>query len=189
MTIASMGKRHTALLGLVMCAAGCGWSQYPTAIPSSPPTASLPVCQAPELSPSVKELSPPTGLNPIAIRLTNVGDPCTLRGYPSLIFVSTHMKRMNFHITHTADQVVRGDPPRRLTLQHGGSVWLAMDKYRCDSGDLSHVRFTAIHPQGTEGSVPVNAPRGWGYCGPGDPGSTVVVSPFEPTLAATLRHQ
>ncbi len=189
MTIASMGKRHTALLGLVMCAAGCGWSQYPTAIPSSPPTASLPVCQAPELSPSVKALSPPTGLNPTAVRLTNVGDPCTLRGYPSLIFVSTHMKRMNFHITHTADQVVRGDPPRRLTLRHGGSAWLAMDKYRCDSGDLSHVRFTAIHPQGAERSAPVNAPGGWGYCGPGDPGSTVVVSPFEPTLAATLRHQ
>ena len=129
MTIASMGKRHTALLGLIMCTAGCGWSPYPTAIPSSPPTASLPVCQAPELSPSVKELAPPTGLNPIAIRLTNVGDPCTLHGYPSLIFVSTHLKRMNFHITHTADQVVRGRPAtasdtaaRRLGMAGDGQV-------------------------------------------------------------------
>ena len=184
-----MGKRHTTLLCLMMCASGCGWSAYPTAMPSSPPTADLPVCEAPQLSPSVKELSPPTGLNPIAIRLTNVGDPCTLRGYPSLIFVSAHMKRINFRVTQTADQVVRGDPPRRLTLRHGGSAWLAMDKYRCEGGDRSHVRFSVLHPKGAEGSVHVNASRDWGYCGPGDPGSTVVVSPFEPTLAATLRHQ
>jgi hypothetical protein len=31
-------------------------------------------------------------------------------------------------------------------------------------------------------------PRGWiAYCGPGDPGSGVNVSPFEPSLALAMR--
>jgi len=89
-------------------------------MPSSPPTADLPVCEAPQLSPSLKD-----------------GD---------------------------------GQVPVRQRRSQPRSLHCAP-------------------PKGAEGSVHVNAPRDWGYCGPGDPGSTVVVSPFEPTLAATLRHQ
>jgi hypothetical protein len=74
-----------------------------------------------------------------------------------------------------------------VVVARGGSAWIVLNKYRCDLGSQSAVgRIVAgLHGAGAIGAV---APRsaGWAYCGSGDPGATVHVSPFEPRLPGAL---
>jgi hypothetical protein len=121
------------------------------------------------------------------VRLTNTGEPCRLRGYPALVFADAGSHRIDFRVTHRPDRMVGGKPSSGLSLPTGSEAWFAMDKFRCDRGDREHVHLTSIRPSGATGGVTIDGPRQWAYCGPGDPGSAVVVSPFEPTLGATLR--
>jgi len=91
-----------------------------------------------------------------------------------------------------------GGLPRRRTRRLGRfdtatttgvTAWVVLDKYRCDLGNRVRVGEIELRLAG-EGRIGAIALEiaGWSYCGPGDPGSTVHVSPFEPRLLAALRQ-
>jgi hypothetical protein len=66
-----------------------------------------------------------------------------------------------------------------------------LNKYRCDLGDRRAARTVRLgFPRAVPREVMGVAvqPRGWiQYCGPGDPGSGVTVSPFELSFRAAIR--
>ena len=77
----------------------------------------------------------------------------------------------------------------RVVVPQGGAAWVVLNKYRCDLG--SHARVGEIELRlagaGRIGAVGPNS-AGWAFCGSGDPGSIVHISPFEPRLLDALRQ-
>ena len=135
------------------------------------------------------DISPTTGMNPWTIRITNTGARCVLDGYPTIRFADPSGASIPLRVTRSGDQMVTARRARPVTVTHGGSAWVVLNKYRCDLGGRTAVRVLVVRLQGAGriGAMPIDD-AGWSYCGLGDPGSTVHVSPFEPRLAAALRH-
>jgi Protein of unknown function (DUF4232) len=136
-------------------------------------------------------ISPPTGQHPLSVRLINRGrSACLLFGYPT-IELRDRAGTIPFLIRHGGDQVVTSRRPARVLVRVGRAAFVVLNKYRCDLGDIRSARTLYLglpdRPKTGRGSVAI--PRGWiQYCGKGDPGSNVSVSPFEPTLRAPLRR-
>jgi hypothetical protein len=136
-------------------------------------------------APSVSEA---TGQNTLIFRLTNRSARCELDGYPTISFADRH-GRIPFEIAERGDQMITGRSPRRVVAKRLGTVAVAINKYRCDGATLrvaSAVRFRAAGTGLRLGLA--HASRSIGWCGNGDPGSTVDVTPFEPSVAATRRR-
>ncbi len=135
-----------------------------------------------------------TGQHTLALRLVNRGAACTLFGTPALWFEDAR-GFIPFQLGYGGDQVIAADPRATpIQVRTGGSAWVAMNHYRCDRGDERAAAVVLI------GLVPVNPGdtvrvrirdpyEHLAYCGKGDPGSTITVSRFVPTLAAALRHR
>jgi hypothetical protein len=173
---------------MVALAAGCRgqghWAAYPSA-PSAQTT-----CNAAGLLLSAgPDISARTGQNPDAIRLTNSGSRCVLDGYPVVRLKDAAGARIPFDISRSGDQMVTTHHAHPVVLSHGGSAWILLNKYRCDLGGRTAVREIVVRLSGAGriGAMRVDD-AGWAYCGRGDPGSTVHVSPFEPRLPAALRQ-
>lgn len=155
-------------------------------------SAHTPGCRISQLRVSLgPELSPPTGQNPLAARLTNRGSKtCLLRGYPAVALVNETGRVLPFAIRKSGDQVVTSRPPVDVRVQAGRSAWIVLNKYRCDRGDVQLARAVRIGLPGAPRTdrLILAIPQGWniGYCGKGDPGSTLHVSPVEPNLRAAL---
>jgi hypothetical protein len=81
--------------------------------------------------------------------------------------------------------------PKPLTVRGGGRAYVVINKYRCDLGDRRVARTLQLRlPRAAPARhLVLPIPRGHilGYCGRADPGSTLAVSPFEPTVRAALR--
>jgi hypothetical protein len=137
------------------------------------------------LAPGVAEA---TGQNTRSIRVTNVGNDCRLRGYPSIELRDSHDTRLEFTISNTGDQMVTDRPPQTVVMPTGVSAWFTINHYRCDYGDTGEARVVFIATDGSATTLTLSRSEGLGYCGPDDPGSIVHVSPFEPAQNATLRH-
>jgi Protein of unknown function (DUF4232) len=136
------------------------------------------------------QVSPATGAHPIGLRLVNQGAPCTLKGYP-VVLLRDAKGVIPFVYRHTGDMMVTSRPPRRISLRSGGSAYVLLDKFRCD---LGAVRTGTRVQVGLAGSTARSRPLALdgmriSLCKRGIPseGRVVVVSPFEPTLRATLR--
>jgi hypothetical protein len=176
---------------VVVLATGChhgrsGWSPKPGA----PTDAGRTTCTAAHLRVApLLDLTPATGLNPEAIRIMNMGPRCVLSGYPIVRFTDRAGAAIAFRVSHTGDQMVTADHPRRVVVPRGGAAWVVLDKYRCDLGNRARVGEIELQLAGAEriGTVEPES-AGWAFCGRGDPGSTVHVSPFEPRLLAALRR-
>jgi len=189
--------RHVRFAALIAACAigcsGCGWSPYGGGhATASGSGAVAPACRPAQLHVSLGPfISPATGQNPRALRIRNSGRPCVLTGYPTLHFIDRRGHAIPFEISHHGDQMVTDAPPAPVRLARGGSAWVVMNRYRCDLGDRRMVRRTVFGVFGTHQGLWLVVPRqaAWAYCGPGDPGSTVAVSPFEPRLAASLSHK
>jgi hypothetical protein len=79
--------------------------------------------------------------------------------------------------------------PKPVTVRRGRAAFALVDKFRCDRGDLRSARRIELGLGGNASNrLMLRIPRGYdlAYCGKGDPGSTVHVSPFEPSVAAAL---
>jgi hypothetical protein len=80
---------------------------------------------------------------------------------------------------------------RPVTIRPGRRAYVVIDKYRCDRGDRRVARALLLGlPKATPAHrLSLRIPRGYilGYCGRGDPGSTLTVSTVVPTLRAALR--
>lgn len=129
-------------------------------------------------------ISPATGQNPHPIRVVNTGAACRLDGYPSIQLRDRRNARLPFVIRTSGDQMVTDRMPAPVSLHRGAAAWFLIDKYRCDTGDRAFATRLVLEGGGSSATVTISLP----YCGRGDPGSIVHVSPYEPTLRATLRH-
>lgn len=207
-----------AALGCLLAGAGCGGQprtrQLETA---SPPAASVGVpalvhtatapatavsspqtpepvarpCLGSDFSLSVgKDLPAPTGRAPIALVLTNISDSaCAIIGYPLVSLYDATGMELPFEYSHRGGQVVTSRPPALVIVPPNGAAHVAIEKYRCDTGDLALADTMRLLVPGSD--VPLLLAMqhypGRGYCGPGDPGSTIAVSPVASSSADTTR--
>jgi hypothetical protein len=153
-----------------------------------------PGCRVSQLAMSVgQEMSPATGQNPFSVHVMNRGrNACVLNGYPAL-WLSDRVGTIPFLIRRAGDQMVTANRPSRVVVRPGRSAFVVLNRYRCDLGDVRTATTLrlglprAIRP--ATALVDLGALRARvHYCGKGDAGSTVSMSPFVPTIAAGLRR-
>jgi hypothetical protein len=137
-------------------------------------------------------ISEATGQHTLALRLLNRGSSCTLYGLPALWFEDAH-GRVPFAIRTGGDMMIRATYALPVVVRRGRSAWVVIDHYRCDGADERAASFIRIglKPADEANSVRVAVPdpvEHLAYCGKGDPGSTITVAPFEPTLAAAFHR-
>jgi Protein of unknown function (DUF4232) len=132
--------------------------------------------------------SEPTGQHTVPLLISNTStNGCYLFGYPQVAFVDGAGHTIPFQIQSSGDQVVTSAQPGRVDLAPHGLAYVTLNKYRCDTGDVTQATAVRITPPGVSASLEV-AISGIAYCGPGDPGSIVQVSPIAETQSGTLSH-
>jgi hypothetical protein len=140
------------------------------------------------LGPGISEA---TGQHTLALRLVGSGRAsCILDGYPRVALYD-RAGLIPFSIRNGGGQMITHHRPTRFGLDPGGSAWVVLNNYRCDLGSkraATRVRIWLAAPAlDTFAAVRIVDPyRRLHYCGKGDPGSILTVSPFEPTLRAAL---
>jgi hypothetical protein len=170
---------------LVVIAVACA-GQARTAPPSVCRTSKLALALGPEISEA-------TGQHTLALRLTNRGRAnCVLDGYPR-VTLRDHAGQIPFSISHGGDQMITSRRPARVVVRPRGLAIVVLNQYRCDRGGLRAADVVSIGladaTRAPTSSITISDPyRKPNYCGRGDPGSTLTVSPFEPSLRAALRH-
>ena len=174
----------------------------PTPFPASTPT-STPVptptvyaytrCTAHNLRLALGDLvSEPTEQESVLLTLTNTGSaPCFMFGYPGISLLDADGRALAFEFARSGDQVVTSKPPQRVALPVNGTAYVMINKTNCmtraGSGAAASIR---LIPPDDVGALTVLRPsnRGLGYCGPGDEGSTVHISPVEPSEDTTFQR-
>lgn len=139
------------------------------------------------------EVSEKTGQHTFALRLTNGGRTCSLDGYPA-VWLEDAAGTIPFAIRHGGDQMLTSRPPALVVVGHGGVAFVLLNHYRCDLGDIRSATTVRIGLPGARRtasvSLAIRSPyRRVAWCGRSDPGSTLSVSPFEPTLRAAFRQR
>lgn len=163
-----------------------GTEQGATVSPSGAPCRSADVTLAP-----ADRISEPTGQHSLALALTNTSTrSCSLFGYPTIRLLDAEGRELPFSYQQSGDQVVTSRPPLRVTLAPGDVAYATINKYRCDLGDRGTATTVALVLPGDTSVLTTVVPSSLnlGYCGSGDPGSTVSVSPFGASLDDTLAH-
>jgi hypothetical protein len=165
---------RTALLGVVIL----------LVVPGSGASSAHSSCRL-SVAPASGFWSEATGQHTLAFVFTNRGtSACTLFGHPHVEFRDAR-GRLPFVIHHGGDQMLTHRPPGRVRFGPGRHAYVAVNKYRCDRGDKRKPTKAVIVPPG--GGMALSAPvtgSFFGWCGAGDPGSLVDVTPVEPTLRA-----
>ena len=160
-----------------------------TTLPDAVDGGGAPNCSSSSLSWSFTDVSPPTGHDPIGIVLANDGpSACVLNGFPTVTLEGVNGAPLPFVYSHAGDMVVTTAAPMPVLLSPEHVGYVVIDKYRCDSGDQASASELVMALPGT-GSLVIALPEypDIGYCGTGDFGSIVAVSPVEPTLRLTRR--
>lgn len=116
---------------------------------------------------------------------------CMLRGYPRLTALDASGTVLPFTIHYGGSQSVTNQQPEAVMIGPGGSAFVTFGKYRCDAGDKSlvHQVNVILSNAATPTALDLTTlSHRLAYCGPGDPGSELAVSPVEPTEAKTRNH-
>lgn len=148
-------------------------------------------CRAADLRLAVGgRFSEPTGQHSLSLTLTNQSQvACYLLGYPGVSLLDGANRPLPFDYKQSGDQVVTSQTPRRIDLASAGVAYVTINKYRCDLGDKGSAQALQLNlPEDSSALAVTLVDSSLGYCGPGDPGTTVSISPFEPTLSETLAH-
>ena len=164
----------------------------PAAFARATPSASSP-CRSSDLDletgPPVSE---PTGQHTVSLALTNRSpQACSLFGYPQVMLLDSSGQALPFEYRHQGDQVVTSAAPKQIDLAPGAVAYVTLNKYRCDLGDQAVVSSLQLLLPGDRTALDLSLPSGsgvFGFCGAGDPGSIVSISPLEATFGATLSH-
>ena len=161
-----------------------------TPAPATPDTTAAP-CRAADVRLALGQpIAEPTGQHSLALTLTNRStQPCSLDGYPTVSLFDATGRVLPFDYQHHGDQVVTSQPPQPVALAPGGMAYVTFNKYRCDSGDQGTAAGLRLALPGDSTPLDVALPQDTlliGYCGPGDPGTTVQISPVAATFQATL---
>lgn len=154
-------------------------------------TSPRPLCQSSDLRLSLgPRVSEATGQNTLILVLRNTADhECTLRGYPTIEAGSAEGKLLPFRYRHGSDMMLRHVTPATVSLSPDRPAYVVINKYRCDSGDLATATHLHITPPGASApaGVHLGGRGGMPWCGLGDPGSTVTVSPVVSSPGGALR--
>jgi hypothetical protein len=162
-----------------------------TSAPSSTPRA----CSAGDLDLTMDPagVSEASGQNTIVFRLTNrASSPCRLYGYPVVRLLAANGQAFPFKFGTRGDMMLTTAKPAPIELAPGATAFGAVDKYRCDLGDKGRVTRIEVVPPGQTRAL-VTGLGDWatvgdfGYCGPGDPGSSVDIAPLVATPDKLLR--
>ncbi len=192
-----------ALLGIPLLLVACQGpaANAPTARPTVPTTASpsptlsaepgayATRCSAKQLTVSWGgRVSEPTGQHTVALTISNgSASGCYLFGYPQIALIDRIGRALPLQYQNDGDQVVTSAPPGHVDIAPRGLAYVTVNKYRCDTTDLMQASDLQLTPPGLTSSFSVslvdNVPMD--YCGPGDPGSIIHVSPVAPTESAT----
>jgi Protein of unknown function (DUF4232) len=180
-------RRLTALVGALILGVSVDGSSA-VAGSDAPTTCRLSALVL-RLGPYVSEA---TGQHTLALRLVSrSASSCTVKGYPS-VRLGDRAGPIPFLIRHGGDQMITSRPPTRVVVRPGRAAFVLLNHYRCDRGGLRGASVVKIglagHARSRTASLRITNPyRMPNYCGPGDPGSILTVSPFEPTLGAALK--
>jgi hypothetical protein len=137
-------------------------------------------------------ISPPSGHNPVSLELRNQSaTKCSLSGYPTISMLVATGSVIPFTYKNVGSLVVTSQPPREVVIPPNHYSFVTMDKMRCDLGNK--VVATTLSVTLPANDTPLTPSLSFvrnqplpAYCGLSDPGSTIYVSPVEPTLAETL---
>ena len=150
-------------------------------------------CRIQQFSVSLgRRVSEATGQHTVALRLTNRGSACTLFGNPALWFDDAH-GRIAFQLRTGTDQMITAAYALPVRVGAGGSAWVVFNHYRCDFGvrrAASTIRI-GLQDAAYTSTIKIDLHSPYervDFCGKGDPGSTITVAPFEPTLLAALHR-
>jgi hypothetical protein len=171
-------------------AASVSPSATASATPSAEPGVFTSRCSTGQLTVGLQGggFSEPTGQHTVPLVINNIStNGCFLFGYPQVAFIDGAGHTIPFQYQTTGDQVVTAAAPRHVDLVPHGLAYVTLNKYRCDLGDVMETSRVRLTPPGESASLDV-AITDMPYCGPGDPGSVVHVSPIAATQLATLSH-
>ncbi|HEX4035272.1 MAG TPA: DUF4232 domain-containing protein [Solirubrobacteraceae bacterium] len=144
-------------------------------------TSALALHQGPRVVPRTMQL-------PLMIEIVNDGrSACTLAGYPRIALLSSSGKVYPFAYRDGGDAEVTGHRPATVTLRPGGGAFVLINKNACIAnvnGQLA--RQVRLTPPGGTGTLTLRSLGGvfLDYCGAGDPGHRVDVSPIAASVSA-----
>jgi hypothetical protein len=158
--------------------------------PDVPPgSTAVQPCSAWQIQMSIgPRVSEATGQNTVELLLRNESESaCTLDGYPDVELLNAQGPALPFVHWHDGDQMLTGAAPTTVDLAPGATAYLGINKYRCDGGDKDTAVSIRVTLRGGTSAQTISlaaSGRDIGWCGQGEPGSKVTVTPVEPTEQA-----
>src|SRR5271154_1240897 len=136
-------------------------------------------------------MSEATQQNTLLLLLTNVsGARCSLQGYPDIALSASTGTPLPFTYRRGGDQMLTSAPPTGLWLRPGAVAYLALKKQTGIVRQTVIAQRIRVIPPGDRQPLTARLPRYpmLGYCGPGDPGHVIDITPAEPSIRAVLGH-
>lgn len=168
---------------LALAVAGCGNAQHRAGSTSVRPmyckTQHLQLRSGPFMEGVTQQI-------PLAFALRNVsGATCRLRGYPRIALLDKGGSRLQFSYQNRGDEDLTGSPPSVIRLKPGSTAYFAINKNSCALAGRKVTRLIVVLPNGA-GKLAMALPSepNLTYCGPGDSGHTVDITPVEGSVAA-----
>jgi hypothetical protein len=138
-----------------------------------------------------KPIDEVTGQGTLLVAVINSSpQSCRLKGYPVIELLDRRNQRLAFVYRNRGDMMLTDVAPRLVTIRPGMHAYFAINKYRCDLAGEVPVSRMRVRLPGLSSRLVLDLPQGTrfsGYCGPGDPGSIVHISPVA-IVAATLHR-
>jgi hypothetical protein len=137
-------------------------------------------------------VSEATGQQSLSLTLTNRTEiGCFLYGYPGVSLLDSSGRLLPLNYRWSGDQMITSNKPTHVDVRPRSAAYVTINKYRCDLGNVAHATLLRVIPPDDTNRLELELPadsRSLDYCGTGDPGSDLHISPVEPTFPATLLH-
>ena len=126
-------------------------------------------------------MSEKTQQHTTAFLLANVSSrTCRLDGYPSLALLDGRGRALSFVYPRRSDQMITAARPVEVRLAPRQSAFFAFNKNVCVGHTNRYARTLRVVLPGGQSRWTVDlGPRAVDYCGGGDPGHVITVSPVE----------
>ncbi len=165
--------------------------------PPSNPAAFSGAPAGPECSPGALTLawggyvSEKTQQRSLGVDLKNVsGETCHIMGYPGISFLDANGVDLPLTYRRGGDQMVTSSPPASVNLPAGSTAYVLMNQSACELGEQGSATTLRLIPPNATSSLELGFAQIHSsvitYCGSPDPGSTVNISPVEPTAQDTF---
>jgi hypothetical protein len=133
-----------------------------------------------------------TGQHTLTLVLRNTATAsCHVNGYPRVTLRTAGGRKLGFVYRDGGDQMLTHNPPHWVAVDERGSVFFAINKYRCDVRATAVARLAQVELPGSPSVISVRLPHYpvLDYCPAQAAGIGVDVSPIEPSLRALSAHQ